>query len=250
MINIKSPEEIALIRENGKKLAQIKDELKKDIVIGNTPANIEKKAEELIFKAGGQPSFKMVKGYRWATCINLNKGIVHGIPTSNVPFKDGDIVSLDIGMFYKGFHTDSAFTVAVGEIPAKTQDFLDTGKNALKLAISKAVVGNHIGDISKTIHTVLTKKGYSPSRDLTGHGVGRQLHEEPSIPGFWTGDANTPKIPQGAVLAIEVIYSLGSPELVLEEDGWTISTKDGKIAALFEETIAVTEGKPLVLSAH
>jgi len=236
--------------EGGRKISAIKDELKKLILPGAIPENIDKIAEKLILEAGGQPSFKTVKGYRWATCININEGVVHGIPTKT-PLKDGDILKLDIGIFYKGFHNDTAFTVGIGEISGKDKDFLEAGDEALRHSIKQAVAGNRVSQISINMEETLKKRGYTPVRDLTGHGVGRNLHEDPQIPCYWVGNPqNSPKIPKNATLAIEVIYTLGSPELVISrEDGWTIRTQDGKIAALFEETIAVRDGEPLVLSS-
>ena len=250
MINVRTNDELEIMAEGGRIISPIKDELEKLIIPGAIPKDIDKVAEELILKAGGEPSFKKVKGYDWTTCINVNEGVVHGIPNS-IPFKEGDIVKLDIGIFYKGFHNDTAFTVGVGEISGKNKDFLDAGRQALKNSIKKAVAGAHVAEISKIMDETLTKRGYTPVRDLTGHGVGKNLHEEPQIPCYWEGDTgNSQVIPKGATLAIEVIYTQGAPELVLSsDDGWTISTKDGKIAALFEETIAVTDGLPLVLSS-
>ena len=247
---LKTPAEIELMLENGRKLDKIKKELKKLLIPGKTPLEVDKVAEGMILEAGGVPSFKMVKDYRWTTCININDGVVHGIP-NNVPFEDGDIVSLDIGMFYKGFHSDSAFTVPVGKIPADTERFLEAGRRTLKACIKQAKIGKNITDISKTMQKTLEEAGYNPVRDLTGHGVGRNLHEKPFIPCFYDPARHTGEvIKEGAVLAIEVIYCMGSYELVLSgDDDWTISTKDGKIAALFEETVAVTKSGPIVLTA-
>lgn len=247
---LKTPEEIELMRVNGQKLDKIKKELKKLLVPGAIPLEIDKVAEKLILEAGGKPSFKMVNDYYWTTCININDGVVHGVP-NNTPLKDGDIVSLDIGMFYKGFHSDSAFTVPVGEIPSSTEKFLEAGRRTLKACIKQAKIGKHILDISKTMQETLEKEGYNPVRDLTGHGVGRELHEKPYIPCYYDPVRQRGEvIKEGAVLAIEVIYCMGSFDLVLSgEDDWTISTKDGKIAALFEETVAVTKSGPSVLTA-
>lgn len=249
MFKVKTPEEIEIMCEGGQKLALVKKELAKMIVPGAIPFDIDKRAEELILMSGGEPSFKKVRDYKWATCINTNEGVVHGVP-GKIPFKEGDIVKVDIGIFYKGFHNDSAFTIPVGHISSKNQDFLDAGKEALRKSIAKAVIGNRISDISREIEDVLEGRGYTPVRDLTGHGVGRQLHEEPLIPCYWSGDrGKSPIIPEGATLAIEVIYTQGGPELEITQDGWTIVTRDGKIASLFEETIAVTAKGPQILSA-
>ncbi|MBI2590722.1 MAG: type I methionyl aminopeptidase [Candidatus Blackburnbacteria bacterium] len=249
MFKVKTPEEIEIMREGGQKLALVKKELAKMVIPGALPSDLDKKAEELILSLGGEPSFKKVRDYRWTTCINVNDGVVHGIPGEK-PFNEGDIVKIDVGIFYKGFHTDSAFSLPAGSTSAKNQDFLDAGKDALKKSIAQAVPGNRISDISLKMAEVLARRGYTPVRDLTGHGVGRQLHEEPMIPCFMPGNpANSPVIPEGAVLAIEVIYMQGKPDLVLLDDGWTIVTQDGKIASLFEETIAVTAEGPQILSA-
>ncbi|MBI2268074.1 MAG: type I methionyl aminopeptidase [Candidatus Blackburnbacteria bacterium] len=249
MVIPKTLEEIEIVREGGQRLARIKDELRQMVCPSVTPIEIERRAECLILEAGGQPSFKMVRGYRWATCININEGVVHGIP-GKVPFKEGDIVTVDVGIFYKGFHSDSAFTLVVGQPSKERQSFLGAGKEALRRSIKEAKQGNRIADISRTIQEVLEKRGYSPVYELTGHGIGRQLHEDPQIPCFLEGDpCRSPLIPEGAVLAIEVIYTQGSPRLVLSDDGWTISTKDGKIGAVFEETVAVVHGQPQILTA-
>lgn len=250
MFKVKTKEQIEIMRQGGQKLAQIKRELAKMVVPGALPIDLDKKAEELCFSLGGEPSFKKVPGYYWTTCINVNDGVVHGIP-GKIPFKDGDVVKVDVGILYKGFHTDSAFSAGAGELSNKNKDFLDAGKQALNASIEKAVVENKISDISSVMEKTLTSRGYTPVHDLTGHGVGKNLHEEPFIPCYLTGNPNnSPTIPQGATIAIEVIYTQGSFELVVsQEDGWTISTQDGKIAALFEETIAVTADGPQVLTA-
>lgn len=248
-MNIKTSQEIEVMREGGKKLAQVKDVLRKMVVPGAIPLDIDKKAEKLILELGGTSSFKTVKGYRWTTCINVNDGVVHGIP-SKTPFNEGDVVKVDVGIFYKGFHNDSAFTTGAGILSGKNQDMLDAGKQALKESIGVAIVGSKISAISAKMEEVLTSRGYTPVHDLTGHGVGRKLHEEPMIPCYISGNPNnSPVIPEGAALAVEVIYMQGSPELVLAEDGWTIATRDAKIASLFEETIVVTSSGPEVLTA-
>ena len=232
----------------GKKLGRIKNELGELIAEGVSAKEIEDLAVSLIKKTGGKASFKMVPGYRWATCVNVNQGVVHGTPKQGIVFKKGDIVSVDVGLFYKGFHTDTSFTVGVdGDL--KTKRFLESGREALRQAISKARPGNTVFDISKIIQDTLEAKALSPIRALVGHGVGKGLHEPPPIPCFVNGKKEeSPKIPEGAVLAIEVMYSEGKPDIVVGDDGWTIETKDGKIAGLFEETVAVTGNGPLVLT--
>lgn len=248
MIPIKTPQDLKVMQEGGKRLARIKEELKGRIAPGVAFEEIEKLAQEEIRKAGGKPSFSMVPKYSWATCINVNEGVVHGIP-KNRKVKEGDIVSVDVGIFYKGFHTDTSITCGAGKIDKDKEKFLSVGEKALDAAIREAKPQNRLGDISRTIEELLREFNFSPIRALTGHGIGRELHEEPQIPCFLLGKiSETPKLLSGMALAIEVIYAQGAPHLVLEEDGWTVRTKDGKISGLFEETVAVTNTGPLILT--
>jgi len=246
-INVKSKAEIEKMIEGGKKLARIKRELRKNVKEGVRASEIENLANKLIEKEGGKPSFKMVEGYEWATCVNVNDGVVHGIP-GDIVFKKGDIVSVDSGMFFKGFHTDTSFTVFLGT-DSQTEEFLSVGKLALKKGISKAQSGLKVYDISEAIEAVLKKHGLSPVRALVGHGIGKELHEEPQIPCFTSGKrASSPTLPENAALAIEVMYSKGGGNVKLASDGWTIVTSDGTISALFEETVLVAKNGPLVLT--
>lgn len=248
-IKIKSPSEIKIMSEGGEKLARIKSRLIKEVKEGVNAWEIETLADKLIVEEGCDSSFKMVPNYSWSTCVNLNQGVVHGIPKKEMVFKKGDLVSVDIGVFYKGFHTDTSFSTGIG-LNKENQKFLEAGKKALKKAIDKARAGNKIYDISRTIESVIETAGYTPIRALVGHGVGRSLHEDPQIPCFTDSRHfdNSPRIVEGMVLAIEVMYSRGSGDIKIEEDGWTISSSDGTITALFEDTIAVTKKGPLVLT--
>lgn len=250
MISTKTAQELEVMKEGGKKLAEIKRELKGLIKPGIKAINLDKRAEELILNAGGEPSFKMVENYSWPTCINVNEGVVHGVP-SDKPFQEGDLVSVDVGMYYQGFHTDTSFTVGAGKISSDKEKFLEVGRRALNEAIKQAKPGRSVAHISKAMQEVLEKEGYSPVRSLTGHGIGRNLHEMPQIPCFWPGEAGgSEELREGTALAIEAIYTLGSPELVLSsQDNWTIATRDGKIAGLFEDTVLVTAQGPLVITA-
>jgi len=244
----KNKEELEVMKEGGQFLSEIKAKLIDGVNEGVSAEEIDSLADSLIEKTGGEPSFKMVDKYSWATCVNVNEGVVHGIPKKSTVFKKGDVVSVDVGLFYKGFHTDTSFTVAI-DPDEKTQDFLKLGKKALKSGISKALVGNRIYDISKAIEDTLKEGGATAIRALVGHGIGEKLHEDPQIPCFTSGRReDTPEIPKGAVFAIEVMYTMGDSGLGLDEDGWTISTQDDKIASLFEETVAVIGNGPLVLT--
>lgn len=233
--------------EGGKKLSKIKKSLKKVVSVGATAGEIEELAVKLIKEEGGKPSFMMVPNYQWATCVNVNEGLVHGIPKPEIVFKKGDVVSVDIGFFYKGFHTDTSFSLGLEAGAARK--FLASGEDALKKAIDTTKVGNYIFDISKAIEETVLSCGYRPIRALVGHGVGRHLHEGPQIPCFTNGRREeSPRILPGMAFAIEVMYTEGSGEVERGSDGWTISMRDGKMAALYEETVAVTSHGPLILT--
>ncbi len=230
-------------------LGRVREALYHFTVVGVTPAEIEREARRLIKAEGGELSFTKVPGYRWATCINLNSGIVHGIPTSETPLVDGDLVTVDVGVFYHGFHTDAAFSKVVGAITPEKTRFLQAGMDGLKNAIAAVKPGGFIGDISNAMDSTLKKYGYQATRELTGHGVGQELHQEPLISNLAVAHPEkTPVIAAGQTLAIEIIYVEGKPGLVLEEDGWTISTKDGTLSAVFEETVLVTEDGHSILT--
>ncbi len=251
MIPIKTRKEIEIMKVGGQRLAEV---MRKSLALvkpGIALSQINQKVEELILKKGGRPSFKMVPGYRWASCLNVNQGVVHGIPNGYC-LKEGDFLSLDIGFRFKGFHTDMSRTIKVSGEKDKNQDdkFLKAGRRALKKAIEAARAGNHVGHLSQAMEKELRGAGLSPIEVLTGHGVGRKLHEAPPIPCLLVGSIKlTPKLEAGMTLAIEVIYAQGSPEVILKSDNWTIETTDGKLAGLFEDTIAIQAGKPLVLTA-
>jgi len=245
MIPIKTEKEIKLMGEGGERLFRVMDSLLKRVELGVKLSELDRLAEALIKKEGGKPSFKIVPDYHWATCININQGVVHGIPT-DYQVKKGDLVSLDIGMFYQGLHTDMARTIKAGGGESK---FLKAGTTALKKAIQKGKAGNYVGHISQAIEREIKKFGFNPVWALIGHGVGRKLHEAPQIPCFLGGKVEeTPELKPGMTLAIEVIYAEGNPAVVLVKDGWTVKTRDGSLAGLFEDTILVTETQPLILT--
>lgn len=247
-VTLKTKKEIDLMAEGGRKLARIKNEIKESIKEGVRASEIEKLANKLIKKEKGTASFKMVNNYKWATCVNVNEGIVHGIPHKHIIFRNGDIVSVDIGLFYKGFHTDTSFSVGLG-VNNKKKRFLENGKVALEKAIEKTQKGNKIYDISGAIESFLKENNLFPIRALVGHGIGKSLHEEPQIPCFTSGKRkDSEDISNGMVFAIEVMYTTHGVDVILEKDGWTISTKNGKISGLFEETVAVISNGPCVLT--
>lgn len=241
-INLKTAEEFKIMEEGGKILHEVKLALKEATKVGVSAAEIDKLAEKLIIKSGAEPNFKKVKDYQWSTCINVNSGVVHGVPHKEIVFKEGDLISIDLGILYKGLNTDTS--ISFGLNPDKeVLQFLKVGRQAFQNAVSAIIPNNsYIYDISKGMEDVLLKYGYSPILDLTGHGIGKKLHEEPYIPCFTSGlRIESPKIVPGMALAVEVMYCMGEPNLIKENDGWTISTQDDKIAGLFEDTIIVTE---------
>ena len=232
--------QLTAMTQGGAILGQAREALYHFTQEGVTPWEIELEARRLIKSLGGELSFTKVPGYRWATCVNINDGIVHGIPTSTQPLRDGDLVTVDVGVYYHGYHTDAAFSKVVGTATPAQQRFLQAGVAGLRAAIDTVKAGSHTGEIGNAMTKVLTEYGYQATRELTGHGVGRELHEEPLISNLATRNlAQTPIMQAGQTLAIEIIYVEGKPALILEEDGWTISTKDGKLSAVFEETVEV-----------
>jgi len=242
MINIKTKEGIKIMSEGGKILADVLFEVLKSARIGVSELELDKLAEKLIIEKGGEPGFKKVDGYKHTICISTNEVVVHGIPT-NYRLKEGDVVGIDCGVFYKGFHTDMAQTVRVGDNNSPEVDkFLKTGEKAMWDGIKTVKEGQRVGNISKAIQETVEKQGYSVVRSLIGHGVGRELHEEPEIPGFLDKPiSKTPLLKQGMTIAIEVIYNMGKSDVVYSgDDGWTIKTKDGSLSGLFERTIVVT----------
>ncbi len=250
-INLKSASEIAIMKVGGQKLKHIRNYLKSMAKPGVKLNLIEGKALSLISESGGQPSFSLVPGYSWATCINLNHGLVHGVPDKKV-IKQGDIVTIDIGLYFKGFHTDSAVSFIAGQEDKypKKQKLLIAGQKALKQAISQAKPGNRIGHISQAMQISIEKYGYNVARNLTGHGLGKNLHESPAIPCFIDKPiTQTPIIEPGLVIAIEAIYMAGNHKTITDpKDNWTIITKDQKDAAMFEHTVAITKNGPVALT--
>lgn len=255
MINIKSSQEIKLMKQGGRILAEVLFEVIRQIKPGVSELELDALAEKLIIKKGGEPGFKKVKGYHHSICVSVNDVVVHGIPTT-YGFKENDIVGVDCGVFYKGFHTDMAETVRVSGSQStikktdEVQKFLNTGKKALKAGIEQAKVGNRVGHISKAIQDIVEKEnGYSIVRSLVGHGVGRSLHEEPEIPGFLQGKiSKTPEIIPGMTIAVEVIYNQGKRDVRLSNDRWTIKTEDNSISGLFERSILIAKNGPELLT--
>ena len=264
MIPIKTPKEIKVMREGGRRLSLILSGVLSKAEPGTKLKELESLANSLIKKSGGRPSFKMVKGYRWATCLNVNQGVVHGVP-NDYQLKEGDLLRVDVGLFYQGFHTDMARTIRVrseafcqgcgqSELKSRKNEaskFLEVGEKALEKAIEAARSGNRVGHISAVIEKEIKKAGCRPIESLTGHGVGCQLHQEPAIPCLLkTKVSDTPLLKPGMVLAIEVIYSQGRPDIVVSDDKWTVETADGSPAGLFEKTMLISRKGPRVITEY
>jgi len=250
MINYKTKQEIEIMRQGGEKLKNAVSKLIPFIRVGLTTEEIDKEAEHLLKREGVESSFKRVEGYFWTTCITLNDQVVHTPPSKRI-IKSGDVITVDIGAYYKGFHTDYSTTFVIGEIADNsTKNFLSVGKKTLYKAIEKAKIGNRIGNISSTIQNEINKNGYFVMKQLTGHGVGRDLHEDPFIPGYLERPINkTPMLKDGLVIAIEVIYSLSTEEIKTEPGNkWSIVTADGSISACFEHTVAIIEETTVILT--
>lgn len=250
MVNLKSDKEITIIAEGGRRLKVVVKDLLPLIKAGITTKDIDDKAEELIKKQGGESSFKTVPGYLFSTCTPINEQIVHTKPCDRVLI-EGDVLTLDIGMLYKGWHTDYAITKVVGgqSKDEKINKFLKIGEDALYLAIKKAKIGNRLGLISEVIEREITGNGYFIIKELTGHGIGKKLHEDPYVFGFVDQPINRSLlIKKGLVIAIEIIYAMGTEIMIYEKDNWSIITKDRSLSACFEHTIAVSDQGPIILT--
>lgn len=247
MIHIKSPEEIEIMARGGKISRQVLKETLELVKPGISTLELDSFAERRIRELSGKSAFKGYEGYSFTTCININDGIVHGIPGSYCIAK-GDLVSVDLGVIYGGFNTDVSWTVIAGGGNKEGEKFLEAGRRALQKAIGECKIGNCIGDISHAMQTEVEKSGYNVVRDLVGHGVGRKLHEEPQVPCYGRPSTGI-SLREGMTLAIEVIYTLGSPKLKVLGDGWTMATKDGSISGLFEQTVVIEQNGPKLLTA-
>jgi methionyl aminopeptidase len=239
MIIIKSNKEVELIKEGGKLLASIMDELEEMIVPGIKTIDIDKKAVELTEKCGAKPSFRGYREYPASVCTSVNDKVVHGLPCLEV-LKEGDIIGIDFGLLYKRHFTDMARTIGVGTISKKAEKLIEVTKNSLDRGIDQVKPNNKIGDISNAIQNYVESNGFSIVRELVGHGVGKEVHEDPQIPNFGK-KGKGPILKPGMVLALEPMVNIGSYEIRLLDDGWSFATKDGSLSAHFEHTIAVTE---------
>ena len=248
MVHYKSNEEIELIKESADILGRAHGEIAKLIEPGVNTNKLDKLAEEFIRDNGGVPSFKNYNGFPYTLCVSPNEQVVHGFP-SDTELKDGDVLSIDCGVFYKGFHSDSAYTYAVGNVTEEVLELLKVTKESLYKGIEKAVVGNRTGDIGFAIQNFVEGYGYTVVRELVGHGVGESLHESPEVPNYGKRGRGA-KLKEGMVIAIEPMINLGKKDIVQENDGWTIRTKDRAPSAHYEHTVAITKQGVEVLTTH
>lgn len=250
-MKVRNSYECKLMRKSGQIASAALRKALLAIKVGVSELEVDKIAEEEIYKLGGKLSYRSVPGYKFATCITVNEQVVHGIPTER-KFIEGDLVSIDLAVEYKGWHTDCAWSLLVqsakGKVQSEKEKFLRTGEEALWLGVQQAVEGNRVGDISNAIQTKVEENGYSVVRSLVGHGIGKKLHEEPQIPCFGRKEKGM-VLRDGMTLAIEVIYTKGGYEVVLAEDGWTYFTQDKSWGGLFEMSVIVGKNQAEVLTA-
>lgn len=246
-ISIKSEREIDLMRKAGRILSQVHDELEQFVRPGISTKDIDKKGEEIIRSFGCIPSFLNYNGYPASICVSVNDEVVHGIPSDSRILKEGDIVSLDAGVIYNGYHSDAARTHAVGEISSEARQLIEVTRNSFFEGIKYAKEGNHLYDISKAIQEHAETFGYGVVQKLVGHGIGKNLHEEPQIPNFKVPGRGI-KLQAGMTLAIEPMINIGTYDVKFLSDRWTAVSVDGTLSAHYENTVLITKGEPEILS--
>lgn len=248
MITLKSKREIELLKEAGHIVYLTHQYLRPHIKAGIKTIELDRLAEDFIRSKGATPSFKGYEGFPYTLCISINDEVVHGFPSERV-LKDGDIISIDIGACYKGYHGDSAWTYQVGEISNEAKYLLEHTEKALYEGIKQAKVGNRIGDISAAVEKYATKHNLGVVKELVGHGVGTSVHESPDVPNYGK-EGTGPRIKDGMVIAIEPMLTSGSPDIYVEDNDWTVVTDDGSLSAHYEHTIAVTNDGVIILTGE
>jgi methionyl aminopeptidase len=246
MVILKLPEEIEKARASNRIVAEVLSKLREKVKPGVTTKELDKFAEEIAEKRGAKPAFKGYRGYPYALCTSINQEVVHGMPSSR-SLNDGDIIGLDFGVCYKGFFGDATITLPVGRVAAAALKLMEVTEQSLYAGIVQAKDGNRLGDISAAVQMTVEAAGFSVVRDFVGHGIGKNLHEEPQIPNFGKKGRGI-ELKSGMILAIEPMVNQGDYKVVVLPDGWTVVTEDGKLSAHFEHSIAITEHGPEILS--
>ena len=246
MVVRKSNRELALMREAGRIVAVTHASLEENVKPGVTTAELDALAYEVVTKHGAEPSFLGYRGFPASLCVSINEEVVHGIPGPRV-LEEGDIVSLDFGAIYKGYHGDAAITVGVGKIDQAAQELVETTRGALEAAIGQCRPGNHLGDVSWAIQDYAESRGYSVVRQYVGHGIGRSMHEDPQIPNYGSPGRGLLLKP-GMTFALEPMVNMGTYLTEVLDDNWTVATEDRKLSAHFEHTVAITEDGPEILT--
>ena len=250
-VTIKSEHEIALMRESGKRLAVVHDEIGKMIRPGISTWELNKKAEELIRELGGTPNFLHLYGYPATICASVNEVVVHGIPSKEKILQEGDIIGIDMGLIYKGYHSDAARTHGVGEISEEDRQLIDVTKQCFFEGIRFARAGNHLYEISEAIQKYAESFGYGVVRDMVGHGIGTKLHEDPEVPNYKRmGSGKGILLRPGMTLAVEPMINQGTWRIRILDDEWTAVTGDGKKSAHYENTLVITDGDPEILTLY
>lgn len=238
---------IAAMTTGGAMLHRVRTALVAFTQVGTTFEAIEAEAQRLIKAEGVVPSFSTVPGYHWATCLMKNDELCHGIPKHKV-VNDGDVITIDVGLINQGYHLDTTTTFVVGKSTPEINRFLEIGRQSLKKAIAKTRAGNTVYDISRAMQKVVEEHGYGAVYQLTGHGIGKELHAFPSIPCVAQRSDKRIKLTVGMTVAVEIMYTAGAPDLVVDKDGWTYRTADGSLGGMFEETVLITERGPVILT--
>lgn len=247
MVTIKSEREIELMREAGRILSKVHEELGKTLVPGMSTKEIDRMCEDMIRSHGCVPSFLNYQGFPASVCISINDEVVHGIPDKHRYLEEGDIVSLDTGVIWKGYQSDAARTHMIGEVSGEARKLVEVTRQSFFEGIKYAKAGNHLNDISKAIQEYAESFGFGVVRDLVGHGIGTEMHEAPEIPNFAQRRKGI-RLAAGMTLAIEPMITAGRYDVVWEDDGWTVVTEDGSLASHYENTILITDGEPEILS--
>ena len=247
MIIQKTSKQILLMREAGRITGNALKVAGRAIEPGLSTKELDTVIRRYIEGEGAKPSFLGLYGFKGSACISLNHQVIHGIPSSDVVIKNGDIVSVDVGAYINGYHGDSAYTFGVGDVSPEAKRLLDTTRESLYMGIKQAVKGNRIGDIGHAVQKYAEARGYSVVREYTGHGVGASVHEDPSVPNFGTPHRGY-RLEEGMVIAIEPMINAGTPAVRQLSDGWTVVTADGRLSAHFEHTVAITADGPVILT--